>query len=103
MLKLATKLQVIFIIIFNIIFHVILKIISVFIVGMLIGESDSSIKYMVFIESIFVLAHILLNLFIYKNERVFKSKEEFIVVILVSIIVIVGLYYFNYLPQFGSG
>lgn len=103
MLKLATKFRVYIIIIISIIFHIMLKIVSVFIAGMLIGTSDASSNYVIYFELFFVLVHMILVFEIYRKNWLIQSKKELVFIVLFTVFIIVGLYYYNYLPKFGSG
>ena len=80
-----------------------LKIVSVFMAGILIGSSDTSSNYVIYFEGIFVLVHMILVFVIYRKNWLIQSKKELALSVVFSMFFILGLYYCNYLPKFGSG
>ena len=103
MLKLASKLRISVVILFNVVLHIILKVLSVFIVGMFIGASDSGMKNVIYFELFFLLLHFSIILLMLQKKWLIRNRREFFGVVFLSVIFIGGLYYFNYLPPFGSG
>jgi len=103
MLRLASSLRIPIIVLFNMAMHVVLKVLSVFVVGMLISTSDRGMRNVKYLESVFVVLHLAIIFIMLQKKFVIKNAKEFFIVVFFSAVLIVGLYYFKYLPPFGAG
>lgn len=95
--------RLIFLVIANVGLHGLLKILSVLLVGIFIGTSDNSIKNVVYLESFFLLMHVLLLFVIFQKRLLIKTKTELIIIFVATALIIYGLYFFKYIPPFGVG